>query len=44
MARQVVLNTPAPDFSLSDWQGQSVQLSQFRGKQHVVLVFNRGFV
>ncbi len=44
MARRVELNTPAPDFTLTDWQGQPVQLSQFRGRQHVVLVFNRGFV
>jgi peroxiredoxin len=43
MAR-IEINAPAPDFSLADWQGQLVQLSQFRGKQHVVLVFNRGFV
>jgi peroxiredoxin len=43
MARRVELHAPAPDFTLSDWQGQPVQLSQFRGKQHVVLVFNRGF-
>lgn len=43
MAHRVALNAPAPDFTLLDWQGQSVQLAQFRGKQHVVLVFNRGF-
>jgi peroxiredoxin len=43
MTRRVELHTSAPDFTLSDWQGQPVQLSQFRGKQHVVLVFNRGF-
>lgn len=33
---------PAPDFSRVDTQGQTVQLSDFRGKKHVVLVFNRG--
>ncbi len=40
---KVTLNTPAPDFSLPDFQGQPVRLSDFQGKSHVVLVFNRGF-
>jgi peroxiredoxin len=40
---QVVLNIPAPDFSLSDFEGQLHQLSDFRGKAHVLLIFNRGF-
>jgi peroxiredoxin len=40
---QVELNTPAPDFTLPDYRGNEVSLSQFRGKQHVFLVFNRGF-
>ena len=34
---------PAPDFSLADVDGKLVSLSAYRGKQHVVLVFNRGF-
>lgn len=41
---QVELNAPAPDFTLADYQGNSVSLSQFKGKQHVLLVFNRGFM
>lgn len=40
---QVELNAPAPDFTLADYEGNEVSLSQFRGKQHVLLVFNRGF-
>ena len=36
--------TTAPDFSLADTQGKSVSLSDYRGKKHVVLVFNRGFM
>jgi len=36
--------TKAPDFTLVDTQGKSVSLSDYRGKKHVVLVFNRGFM
>lgn len=41
---RVKLNTPAPDFSLPDYNGHNVSLSDFRGKKPVLLVFNRGFV
>jgi len=41
---RVALNTPAPDFTLPDFKGQTVSLSDFRGNSHVLLVFNRGFV
>ena len=40
---KVTINTPAPDFSLTDFRGQLVRLSDFRGRSPVVLVFNRGF-
>ncbi len=40
---QVVLNTPAPDFTLLDFRGESIHLSDFRGRSNVLLVFNRGF-
>jgi peroxiredoxin len=40
---QISLNTPAPDFTLQNFQGETVRLSDFRGKAHVLLVFNRGF-
>jgi peroxiredoxin len=41
---KVALNTPAPDFILKDYQGNMVSLSHFKGKQNVLLIFNRGFV
>ena len=40
---KVAMNTPAPDFELPDYTGQPVRLSQFRGK-NVLLVFNRTFM
>jgi len=40
---QIELNTPAPEFTLPDYNGKTVSLSNFRGQQHVLLVFNRGF-
>ena len=40
---KVQLNVQAPDFTLNDIHKQPVTLSGFRGKKHVVLVFNRGF-
>ena len=40
---KVQINTPAPDFSLKDFHGQTVQLSTFQGDKNVLLVFNRGF-
>jgi peroxiredoxin len=36
--------TAAPGFTLTDTLGQVVALSDYQGKKHVVLVFNRGFV
>jgi hypothetical protein len=33
----------APDFTLADFQGQPVRLADYRGRRHVVLVYNRGF-
>jgi peroxiredoxin len=40
---RVEINTPAPDFSLADFNGNPVRLSAFQGKANVLLVFNRGF-
>ena len=38
----LAINQPAPDFEAVDWRGQAVSLSSYRGRKHVVLVFNRG--
>jgi peroxiredoxin len=43
MAKRLESGT-APDFTLTDTQGQPVTLSDYQGEKHVVLVFNRGFM
>ncbi len=40
---QVSIKQSAPNFTLADFRGKTVSLSDFQGKYHVVLVFNRGF-
>ena len=35
--------TAAPDFALENVEGQAINLSDFRGKKAVVLVFYRGY-
>ena len=35
--------TFALDFALPDTEGRAIRLSDYRGRKHVVLVFNRGF-
>jgi peroxiredoxin (alkyl hydroperoxide reductase subunit C) len=44
MSQKAQLNKPAPDFTLSDFDGQEFTLSSFKDKKNVVLVFNRGFL
>lgn len=43
MAR-VELNTPAPGFTLPDFNGNDVALADFAGQKNVLVVFNRGFI
>jgi hypothetical protein len=40
---KVAIHQVAPDFKLTDYQGKTIQLSQYRGQKNVVLIFNRGF-
>ena len=40
---KVILKTRAPDFTLRNFQGETVRLSDFIGQANVLLVFNRGF-
>jgi hypothetical protein len=40
---RVELNTNAPDFTLEDFTGKKVALSDYIGQKHVMVVFNRGF-
>jgi hypothetical protein len=40
--QRVAVGTPAPDFSLMTLDGDTVTLSDFRGRTDVVLVFYRG--
>ena len=40
---RVELNVQAPDFTLKDFNGKSVSLSDYKNKKNVMVVFNRGF-
>lgn len=41
---KIAINIKAPDFQLTNFRGEPVRLSDFQGKKHVLLVFNRGFM
>jgi peroxiredoxin len=43
MPNRIEIDMPAPDFTLQDYNGNPVRLGDYRGRRHVVLVFNRGF-
>lgn len=40
---RVKVGDPAPDFTLNDIDEHPVSLSQFRGRENVLLVFYRGY-
>lgn len=44
MAQHRLATETAPDFTLMDTQGKTIRLSDYRGKKHVLLVLNRGFI
>jgi peroxiredoxin len=33
----------APGFTVTDSEGKTIRLANYKNKKHVVLVFNRGF-
>ncbi len=35
---------PAPDFSLQDVNGETVNLADFKGRQNVLVVVDRGWI
>jgi len=40
---RVALNYSALEFSLQDFNGKKVSLSDYKNKKNVLVVFNRGF-
>jgi peroxiredoxin len=40
----IEVNKEAPDFDIEDFKGNKFKLSNFRGKNNVLIVLNRGFV
>ncbi len=44
MPAHLAVGQVAPDFELTDVQGRSVRISDYKGRKHVVLVFTRGFM
>ena len=44
MNRRTPISQVAPDFELIDIAGHTTRLSDYAGKENVVLVFTRGFL
>jgi len=40
---KVQIDKPSPQFTLRNFAGEQVSLSDFRSHKNVLLVFNRGF-
>ncbi|HET90665.1 MAG TPA: redoxin domain-containing protein [Chloroflexi bacterium] len=43
MTDSIAVGQAAPDFELTDVQGRTIRLSDYRAQENVVLVFTRGF-
>jgi peroxiredoxin len=43
MTGNVAIGQAAPDFELTDVEGRTVHLSDYRHRKNVALVFTRGF-
>ncbi|MGA9397984.1 MAG: redoxin domain-containing protein [Anaerolineaceae bacterium] len=43
MIKDDMVGKTAAEFSLTDTNGHTVRLSDYRDKKNIVLVFNRGF-
>jgi peroxiredoxin len=43
MKDDLALGKQAPDFVINDFNGQSIQLLNYRGRKNIVLAFLRGF-
>jgi peroxiredoxin len=41
---KIRIDAHSPDFILADYEGNEVRLSDYRDRQNVLLVFNRGFI
>jgi peroxiredoxin len=41
---QLVVNKPAPDFTTVDYLDKEFKLSDYKGKENIFLVLNRGFI
>jgi len=41
---RIELNKSAPNFTLKDFNGREISLTDFQNKKNVLLVFNRGFL
>jgi peroxiredoxin len=44
MNEEIAIGKEAPDFELTDVEGRTVHLSDYRDKKHVILNFTRGFL